>query len=208
MYTDNPPPPATPFDMFSTHTIFARNVQNVNTVITNADSQNKIMIDYYEKLATYVRTIRTLLNQYAQAEFYTVANILTQTVYKKMSVELNALAMNSSKYANYETLRLGTVSALEGLYQSILQYATLVDTEYQLEKALEYKVILNDPVKLNEYIEKLKGRRYLFNPEPVTVVPATVKPEYLQYIKLYGYPKGGVFDMDKLARILKDLGMT
>jgi hypothetical protein len=183
-------------------------VQNVNTLITNADAQNKIMIDYYAKLATYVRTIRTLLNQYAQAEFYTVANILTQTVYQKMSVELNALAMNSSKYANYETLRLGTVSALEGLYQSILQYATLVDTEYQLEKALEYKVILNDPVKLNEYIEKLKGRRYLFNPEPVTVTAATVKPEYLQYIKLYGYPKGGVFDMDKLARILKDLGMA
>jgi hypothetical protein len=36
----------------------------------------------------------------------------------------------------------------------------------------------------------------------VTVVKAQIKPEYLEYIKLYGYPSNGVFDMDKLGAIL------
>jgi hypothetical protein len=41
----------------------------------------------------------------------------------------------------------------------------------------------------------------------VRVIPATAKPEYLQYIKLYGYPAGGIFEMEKLAPILRELGI-
>jgi hypothetical protein len=42
------------------------------------------------------------------------------------------LAANPQKFANYENLRLANTSALEGLYQCVLQHAALLDTELKL----------------------------------------------------------------------------
>ena len=52
--------------MFSTNSIFAKNVANTNTIMTNADALNKIALGLYNKLSVYVRTIRTLLSEYAK----------------------------------------------------------------------------------------------------------------------------------------------
>jgi len=194
--------------MFSTNSIFSRNVANTNTFLTNADARNRILISMYAKLSVYVRTIRTLLIQYAKGHFYEVANILTNKVFNRMSVELNNLSADPSKYSDYENIRMGNVAALEGLYQSILQYANLVDSELKLEKAKECEAILNDPVKLEEYIKMLHGRRTLFKESNVTVVKATLKPEYAEYIRAYGFPEGGIFEMDKLALVCKRLNIS
>jgi len=191
--------------MFSTNSIFSKNVANTNSMMTNADAQNKITLALYTKLSVYVRTIRTLLSEYSKGNFYTVANILTDTMYKKMAQDLLGLAANPQKFMDYENLRLANTSALEGLYMSILQYSTLVDTEVKLEKANEYELILKNPDKLNEYIKMLHGRSTLFEETTVQIMPATLKPEYAQYIKRFGFPEGGVFEMDKLAMALNDL---
>lgn len=194
--------------MFSTNSIFSKNVNNTNTVITNADAQNKIALGLFNKLSIYVNTIRTLLLEYSRGNFYVVANILTNTVYQKMSLDLLGLAANPQKFANYENLRLANTSALEGLYQSVLVHAKLVDTEAKLEKAKDYERILNDPKRLEEYIKMLRGRSNLFPDTNIQVISATVKPEYAQYIKRFGFPAGGVFEMDKLAMAMRDLNMT
>lgn len=193
--------------MFSTNSIFSKNVLNTNSIMTNADSLNKIAIGLYNKLSTYTNTIRTLLDEYSKGHFYEVANILTDTVYKKMSLDLLGLAANPQKFSNYENLRLANTSALSGLYQSILQHAKLVDTEMKLERAKDYENILKSPERLKDYIEKLKGRRQLFPDMEVQIISATVKPEYAQYIRRFGFPEGGVFEMDKLAMVLKELNM-
>ena len=62
--------------------------------------------------------------------------------------------------------------------------------------------ILDDMVKLREYINSLKKNMSIFPNIEVTVVKAQIKPEYLEYIKLYGYPENSIFDMDKLGAIL------
>jgi hypothetical protein len=191
--------------MFSTNSIFAKNVQNTNSVMTNTDAQNKITLALYTKLSVYVRTIRTLLTEYSKGNFYTVANILTDTVYKKMSQDLLGLAANPQKFMDYENLRLANTAALEGLYQSVMQYSNLVDTEVKLEKAKEFELILKDPERLKEYIKMLQGRTTLFKDSTVQVKPVTLKPEYAQYIKRFGFPEGGVFEMDKLAMAMNDL---
>ena len=193
--------------MFSTNSIFSRNVANTNTFLTNADARNRILISMYAKLSVYVRTIRMLLDQYSKGHFYEVANVLTNVVYNRMSVQINNLAADANKYSDYENIRMGTVSALQGLYQSILQYANLVDVEIKLDKAKECEEILNDPVKLEEYIKMLHGRRTLFKESKVQTIKATLKPEYAEYIRSYGFPEGGVFDMDKLALVCKRLNI-
>jgi len=193
--------------MFSTNSIFSRNVANTNTFLTNADARNRILISMYAKLSVYVRTIRTLLIEYSQGHFFEVANILTNTVFNRMSVELNNLSADPSKYSDYENIRMGSVASLQGLYQSILQYANLVDAELKLEKAKECEEILNDPVKLEEYIKMLHGRRTLFKESKVQTIKATLKPEYAEYIRSYGFPEGGIFEMDKLALVCKRLNI-
>lgn len=195
-------------EMFSTNSIFSKNVASSNTMMTNAEAQNKIALGLYTKLSIYVRTIRTLLTEYSKGNFYEVANILTDAVYKRMSMDLLSLAANPQKFMDYENLRLANTSALEGLYMSILQYANLVDTEVKLEKAQEYEQILNNPDKLNDYIQMLRGRSMLFEPATVQVITATIKPEYAQYIKRFGYPSGGVFEMDKLAMVMNELNLS
>jgi hypothetical protein len=124
-----------------------------------------------------------------------------------MSVEMNNLAADASKYSDYENIRMGSVAALQGLYQSIIQYANLVDVEIKLDKAKECEEILNDPVKLEEYIRMLHGRRTLFKDSSVQTIKATLKPEYAEYIRSYGFPEGGVFEMDKLALVCKRLNI-
>jgi hypothetical protein len=40
------------------------------------------------------------------------------------------------------------------------------------------------------------------------VKKATIKPEFAEYVKRYGYPPGGAFDPDKLGKIKNELNLT
>ena len=144
---------------------------------------------------------------YSKGHFFTVANILTQTTYNKLSISLANLAASSIKFPDYETIRNSSTSALGGLYQSILQYADLINVEAQLELAKEHEAILYDKVKLQEFINKMNQNRQIFPESNVTAMKATLKPEYAAYIKRFGFPEGAVFETDKLAVVLQQLGM-
>ena len=91
-----------------------------------------------------------------------------------------------------------------------MQYANYnnLNTMYDAckERSDRLTSILTDPKKLREYIDNLNKKHSLILPSAeVTVVAAKIKPEYLEYIKLYGYPAGGIFDMDKLGEIIERL---
>jgi hypothetical protein len=194
--------------MFSRNTLFSKNTNSMNGVMASSDAKYKVLADMYAKLSLYVRTIRVLIREYAQLHFEVVAHILTQDAYNKMAIELNNLAADGNKYGDYENLRMSITDSLEGLYQSIRQHDILLDTQAQLSLANKNLETLYDPVKLQDYINKLKQNRSLFGESNVrATVKATVKPEYASYIKQYGYPEGGNFDMNKLASILIKLNI-
>jgi hypothetical protein len=197
----------------ATNTIYYKNVLNKNSVITNLSNRRnnntcEILDDLYTRLASYIGTIRTLLYEYSKGNFYAVANILTREVYNRMSTELLSLAVNPIKYPNYETFRVTYTSALEGLYQSILQYSLLVDTNVKIDNLQYYKDVLTDPKKLKDYIESLKRSNKVFDDAVVQIPKAGIKPQYAEYIKRHGFPEGGVFEMDKLADIMNDLNIA
>ena len=195
--------------MFRTTSYYSNSVfgKNYNILLTNSDTADKAMIDMYAKLAKIVETINELLLEYSKGHFYAVANILTQQAYNKLSVSLANLAVSSSKYQSYEILRTSNTAALSGLYQSIIQYASYIDVQTQLEICREHDSILYDRVKLQEYINRLNQNKRLFSDSKVQVKKATLKPEYAEYIKLYGFPEGAIFEPDKLAVVLQKLGM-
>jgi hypothetical protein len=161
---------------------------------------NILLLSMYARLSNYVETIKILFTEYTNGNFAVVANILTLSVYQEMALELEKLKMDECLYPDYEQLRKNYTYAISGLYQSILQYSTLVDTQLKLEQCKERSAILNDPEKLKEYINTLKQK--IFPDSTIQVIKATIKPEYLEYIKRYGYPQGNVFDPDKLANII------
>lgn len=178
----------------------------ITSLINNLDCSTNIYLnDHYKDLATYSTTLQQLLDSYSQGDFYAVANAFTQDVYNQMAVDINNLALDPAVYPYYEELRLMLIASLEGLKQSTLQYATMVNLESQLTSCQEYQNILYDPVKLQEFLNSLKKTVRIFPDVSVKVMRAEVKQEYLEYIKLYGYPPGGIFEMDKMAPILKQL---
>jgi hypothetical protein len=71
----------------------------------------------------------------------------------------------------------------------------------------EYKTILTDPKLLNEYINthyKNFNAQSSFIDVGLSVgIPLTLKPEYAEYIKLYGVTD--VWDAEKLQTIIQSL---
>jgi hypothetical protein len=46
------------------------------------------------------------------------------------------------------------------------------------------------------------GARSILPDSKVTIITAEIKAEYAEYIQMYGFPDGAVFEMDKLANAI------
>lgn len=146
-----------------------------------------------------------LVDNYSKGNFEEVSNQLPRDRYEKLSRKLYTFPTNGSTELN--NLRTVATSLLQGVQQSIFQYIEFMNTIDKLEKCQEKSSILKDRNKLNEYIKQLKNSNYLFDVQPVQVISATLKPEYAEYIKIHGFPEGGIFEADKLAVIQYRLGI-
>ncbi len=186
--------------MFPAKTLFSK---NVGGTVASADAKYKTMVDMYSKLSVYVQTVRILLAEYSAGHLVELSHVLTMDAYNKMALDLNMLAADANKYKDYENMRKGIADSLSGIYRGVLQNNILLDTEAQLSLANDNLQTLYDPVKLQEYIDVLRQKHTMFVDSNVQMeARATMNPEYIEYIRLYGYPDGGIFDMDKLAAIL------
>lgn len=170
------------------------------------DTEIKDISVWYHQLAEVIQSINILLDEYSKGEFQTVAQVFTLGVYEDLSVKLVKLRNLHCEFKDYEKIRKATILALQGLYQSIQQYSEFKNLSNMYDKCRERSSILNDPQKLKDYIESMKKRNVpIFPNTDVEVMAPKIKPEYLEYIKLYGYPAGSIFDMDKLGEIIERL---
>jgi hypothetical protein len=162
--------------------------------------------DIYKTLATYSETIQNLLLQFSLGNFKQVSNILNRKYYQYLSVKLANITYID--YPIYEQLRQSIKKSLQGLYKAIEQYNVLANTKEILKTTQERASILDDMQKLRDYVNNLKKNVSIFPEMNVTIIRAEIKPEYAEYIKLYGYPQGGIFDMDRLADILINMELN
>jgi hypothetical protein len=189
-------------------TIFSSNTQNVyqKTLFikdTPTGGGTNIIVpdeNIYKVLADYSVIIQKLLFDFSLGNFQNVSKLLTLRYYQYLSVKLSQITFTD--YPIYEQLRLSTKYSLQGLYKGIQQYNVLVNTQKNLITMTEKASILDDMTKLKNYISGLKKNVALFPDMNITVARATIKPEYAEYIRLYGYPSNGIFDMDRLGLIL------
>ena len=149
--------------------------------------------DIYKNLSDYSLLLQNLFYNYSLGNFKYVASVLTNKYYQELSIKISRITF--SDYPIYEQLRKTIKFSLQGIYKAINEYSKLQNTKLQLKNMTEKASILND-------INGLRGTMYLLPDLNIKAPLATVKREYVEYIKLYGYPAGGIFDMDRLAAIL------
>jgi len=200
--------------LMTVKTIFFRNTQpntektlRLRNVETTTKTQVKVENeDIYKVLADFSVIIQNLLYQFSLGRFKEVSTILNRNYYKFLSVKLSKLAY--ADYPIYEQLRKSIRYSLEGLNKAVEQYGMLMNCEKMCDKLEEKASILDDMKKLKEYVNGLKGATSIFPDLNITAPLARIKPEYAEYIKLYGYPAGGIFDMDRLGAILISMDLN
>ena len=151
-----------------------------------------------------VMDISEISKNYASGAFDIIKSQLNQTLYNNYSLGLYTAKKPLS--ATYEKVRKFINTNLEGLLQSINMYNTNTSVTAQRDA---YKVIadkFNDPNELLAQLNMLRGSMSLFPDQHITVIPIEIKPEYLAYIKTYGYPENGIWDPDLLGSIIASIG--
>lgn len=161
------------------------------------------VLTYYNYLAKITLTINILLIYFSNAQYQELSLLFTIDLYNKLSVELNNIKYEED--INYENIRKSILLSIQGLQQTKTLYTNLVSLEQNNQWLMEQNSILHDRTKLNKYIQELLSEKSLFPPQSFTLIAATLRPEYAEYVRLYGFPESGIFDMEKLAVILQNI---
>jgi len=177
------------------------------SIFLNKAQENERLVEYYDQLSQIVHVIERLLREFALGEFEVLVSVFTSEMYDHLAQDLYDLQKDPSKYPEYEILRKSATHSLEGLQQGLLQYTLLKNTEAELAVARKAEEILHNTEKLKAYIQSILGSRSIFSKKNVRSIRAEMKPEYTEYVRLYGFPKGAVFEMDKLAVARSNLGL-
>ena len=154
-------------------------------------------IGNFEYISTHLtdkqcHSIRSKLNETNSANFNTV-----NTIY------------NSHSIGTYNEIRTFIMNSMEGLMHNLSQYNNLQNAMKLYLEAKKYEDILNDKIKLQEYLNKLYLKNQPIFPDvtvSLTVAPE-IDPAYDRYFDLYGPPDGGVFDEQLLSEIRAELGL-
>jgi len=151
-------------------------------------------------LSSCFKQITKILQAYALGDFNYVIQNLDMNDYNALAVGLYKL--QNLNYPCYEQIRKSLTSTLTGLRQCVIQTQLLQNLQSQLATYKEGYDILHDNALLKEYIKHLGKHMQLFSGATYTVPTLNIRPEYLEYITLYGVPENLIFDPDKLAQII------
>jgi hypothetical protein len=149
--------------------------------------------------------IQNVIKYYYIGNFNEVLALLTKEKLQYLSNLLNLYKKNPIQYPLYEKVRLLLKLYLEGLSKSITQFLELSNIKIALTKAEERCEILDNMKKLQVYIDNLNHTINLFDSAPVNVIEAKILPEHATYLRMYGYPVGGIFDSELLNAIKLEL---
>ena len=169
----------------------------------------KFTFDVWDTFTDVIHAIYHLLLEFSLGEFEHVASKLSMDYYNSISEMLLEIKMDPIKYPEYELVRATLSKTFIGLFQARSLYLSYLE-EKKIAEALQAKAaILDNLDSLKEYIQNMNQNTMadIFPPANITTLPVIIKPEYLEYIKLYGFPENALFDTDKLAEILMRLGI-
>jgi len=153
--------------------------------------------------SNFAISIQNVIRFYYAGNFEKVLELLNKQNLELYSRLLESFKKSSISYPAYESVRLVLKLYLQGLTKSIEQYLELQNSKTKVSTLEERAAILDNMEKLQEYIRGLNRTVNLFrNIPPVAVAEAKILPEHAIYIRKYGYPVGGIFDVKLLNDII------
>lgn len=178
--------------------------------LNNKTKISNIVIDELVEIKKLLKSkfavdIQNVINQYYLGNFNEVLKLLTKETMVYFSNLLYSYRKDSNIYPTYEKVRLLLKLYLNGLTKCITQYLEIENIKITLSKCKERCKILDNMEKLQEYINGLNRTVNLFNSiPPINVVEAKILLEHATYLRLYGYPIGGIFDTKLLNDIITE----
>lgn len=163
-----------------------------------------------------ISQMNTYINYFSKGKYDLLINSFTTKNYNSLILKADAATFNSpfvNSLTGYEydpkkfnLMRESTYKVINGLEKTI----TIVKQNQILQEDIvilktNYKDVLEDPVKLNNYINQHKRDIMPFQATETFNTTLELKPWYSVYFQKYGAPGNGVFQSDLLAQIVIDL---
>jgi hypothetical protein len=162
-------------------------------------STPKTVIQSTNKTKLLSRAAKTLSGYLLNLQSSTLS--VTTDKYQALGVILQQL--KSAKGTDFEYIRTTLVHALETLMALVNLYVSNKDLLTKFDQVVKQAKILDNIQTILAYLKTFSGS--LFPDSIVTVTPAVVRQEYAIYLKRYGKPANGVFDVALLANILAEI---
>ena len=134
-------------------------------------------------------------------------NKTTQTYFIE---ETTCVFISSEEYETFMNYIRTLHRTLEGILQSISLYNEFETFKVACEAYHVSHEILYDPEKLRKFIDELSNNRSIsgLDVEAALTVQPSLKIHIQAYMDQHGWPENFIFDSNKMARILVDLGLV
>ena len=172
------------------------------TTVNDEPFQIKKLLD-----TPLVGYIKMTINYYYLGDFEKVLELLPKSKLESLMEVLYSYRKDYKNYPTYEKVRSLLKLYVEGLIKCITQYLDILNLENKLKACKERSSILDDMKKLKDYIDHIQKTIQIFSPPAQQVVSAMIKQEHATYLTMYGYPVGGIFDVEKLNNIILNQNM-
>lgn len=161
-------------------------------------------------------SVLSQLNQYidmfSTGDYESLVNNFTTAKYNSLILKANPNNFTTS-YVNsltgfkydplkFSSTRRSTYKMIDGLEKTVNIVQQNKSLQQDVIGLTVYKNILEDPVKLMEYIDKQKLNKMAFQASETFQTEIQLKPWFREYLRLYGPPGNGVFQSDLLAQIV------
>ena len=190
--------------------IHGTNVAGVYDVYTKDLYRYQLLYD------SVISQMNTYINYFSTGEYNDLIDTFTNQRYNSLILRADANTFNTTLIDSlvgfeynpdkFNLMRQSTYNVIDGLEKTI----TLVNQNLDLQEDIVllkryYKDVLEDPIKLRDYINENKINIMAFEASAPFETPVVLKPWYTVYFNKHGPPPKGVFKSELLAQIIIDL---
>lgn len=178
----------------------------------NATGDSATLTNVNAVLNIFVRNLQDILDDFKVGSFTELGTDVAINVMEKSSILIGKQIRNRSvAFDKARTLGKIFQEIVSGWKQTVklndAMADALINNGILEDKIGENYQILNDRDLLLDYLHQ-KNKQYSILPQlQVSSITAALKAEYTIYIRIWGYPPNGIWDVEKLSNIILDLQM-
>jgi len=176
-------------------------------------------VDLYRYQLLYdsvISQMNTYIRYFTKGEFDNLTNSFTSKNYNSLILRADSLSFNTVDVQNligfeydnskFNLMRESTYNVIDGLLKTVeVSQENIALNAKIINLKINYKDVLEDPVRLNDYINSNRINVIAFQATQPFNTKIELKPWYTEYFRLHGPPSDGVFESELLAEIVMNL---